>query len=166
MAKTIVENKVCEACGADVRPGSVFCYNCGGAVSDESPVPPPENDNDKISNAWRQGDLTKSNDLKTTRLEKVETADDKPVAKPQNEISAEFASEKIEAKPLEKSSVKEEAKLKSAANMRRKAKTFQKKTVEVVWEEPENSAGAWFFIGALILIGIVAAIFVLAMYLK
>ena len=85
MAEILVENKVCEACGADVRAGSVFCYNCGGAVSDDLPVPSPEKNNDKISNAWLQDALTGSNNLTTTRLEKVETVEDKPIAKPRKE---------------------------------------------------------------------------------
>ena len=166
MAETLVENKVCEACGADVRAGSVFCYNCGGAVSDESPAPSPEKNNDQISDAWLQGDLTENNVLKTTRLEKVGIVEDKPFAKPQHDISAEISPEKIEAEPLEKTLVKEETKLKSAANMRRKAKTFQKKTVEVVWEEPESAPNKWFPVFAVVLILIVVVIYYLAMYLK
>ncbi len=45
MPKTIaVETAVCDICGAEVRDGSQFCYNCGGAVSNgEEPeaIPPP-----------------------------------------------------------------------------------------------------------------------------
>lgn len=32
MANTAVTNSVCKTCGADVRKGSFFCYNCGSAV--------------------------------------------------------------------------------------------------------------------------------------
>ena len=35
MAKTTVENLVCQACGADVRENSLFCYHCGGSVAPE-----------------------------------------------------------------------------------------------------------------------------------
>lgn len=42
MAETAVEIAVCEACGADVRDESIFCYNCGKRVvteiSDSKPV--------------------------------------------------------------------------------------------------------------------------------
>lgn len=32
MAETAVESSVCDACGADIRDESSFCYNCGGPV--------------------------------------------------------------------------------------------------------------------------------------
>ena len=31
-----VTTSVCPKCGADVRAGSLFCYNCGGRVADET----------------------------------------------------------------------------------------------------------------------------------
>ena len=77
--------------------------------------------------------------------------------------------EKKDAQPLEKSdkaSIQEDAKLKSAANLRRRTKSFQKKPVEVVWEEPENAPNKWFPLVAIVLILFVVAIFYLAMYLK
>ena len=46
MSKTAVQTAVCDICGADVRKGSLFCYNCGGSLTqtvDERPgVLPPE----------------------------------------------------------------------------------------------------------------------------
>ena len=33
MPKTAVETAVCDICGAQVRGGSLFCYNCGGSLS-------------------------------------------------------------------------------------------------------------------------------------
>lgn len=46
MPKTAVETAVCDICGAEVREGSLFCYNCGGslskpAVADAVPKPAP-----------------------------------------------------------------------------------------------------------------------------
>lgn len=35
MRKATVEKAICESCGADVREGTLFCYNCGKRVSDE-----------------------------------------------------------------------------------------------------------------------------------
>lgn len=37
MVDAAVKKFVCEACGADVRDESLFCYNCGEAVT-EAPV--------------------------------------------------------------------------------------------------------------------------------
>lgn len=33
MVETAVEIQRCGACGADVRDGSLFCYNCGASVA-------------------------------------------------------------------------------------------------------------------------------------
>jgi len=42
MPKTAVETAVCNICGAEVREGSVFCYNCGGSVTKaEEPAATP-----------------------------------------------------------------------------------------------------------------------------
>jgi len=44
MPKTAVQTAVCDICGADVRDGSLFCYNCGGSLSkaeEAEPIPPP-----------------------------------------------------------------------------------------------------------------------------
>jgi hypothetical protein len=173
MAKTLVDKKICDACGADVRPGSLFCYNCGGAVGEVLPEPATNNNNPKNDGSIRfQSDLAENSDLKTTPLKKesVEDFESRPIAKPIDKPIEKPAGadlfEKTESQPLEKSSVKENAKLKSAANLRRKAKSFQRKTVEVVWEEPENAPNKWFPIVAIVLILFVVAIFYLAMYLK
>ncbi len=170
MAKTLVKKKICDACGAEVRPGSLFCYNCGGAVAAELPETGKLNNRKAASDTRFQSDLkentdfTTSNiDLKTTPLkeETVNRIEARPIAKPTEELL-----EKIEVKPLEKPSLQEEAKLKSAASLRRKAKSFQRKRVEVVWEEPENAPNKWFPIFAILLVLFVVGIFYLAMYLK
>ena len=43
MSKTAVETPICDICGADVRAGSLFCYNCGGSLKqpDYDVVPTP-----------------------------------------------------------------------------------------------------------------------------
>ena len=32
MAEVAVEKNICEVCGAEIRPGALFCYGCGIAV--------------------------------------------------------------------------------------------------------------------------------------
>jgi hypothetical protein len=165
MADTLVENNICAACGAEVRPGSLFCYNCGGAVSDELPDKPAKKKREKaVSDAWLRGDLAENNDLKTTQLDD-EVLENQVVA-PTDKLSEEKVIEKVADKPLEKKSLQQEAKLKSAANMRRKAKTFQQKKVEIIWEEHQNAPNIWFLMVAVILILFVIGIFYMAMYLK
>ena len=36
MAETVLERQVCESCGAEVREGTSFCYNCGKPVTPEA----------------------------------------------------------------------------------------------------------------------------------
>lgn len=33
MQSTVIENSVCPSCGAAVRAGALYCYNCGGALA-------------------------------------------------------------------------------------------------------------------------------------
>ncbi|MBS1792716.1 MAG: hypothetical protein JSS81_02610 [Acidobacteria bacterium] len=125
-----------------------------------------------ISGAWLKGDLVDRERYQTTRLDE----DQKPAKTPVKTMSEPVAREEVKKpvepvakpieKPVEKPTIAEEAKLKSAANMRRKAKNFQKKTVEVVWEEPENAPNKWFPLVAIVLILLVVGIFYLAMYLR
>ncbi|HKP69392.1 MAG TPA: zinc ribbon domain-containing protein [Pyrinomonadaceae bacterium] len=35
MANTTVTETACDLCGAEIRDGSLFCYNCGTAVPEE-----------------------------------------------------------------------------------------------------------------------------------
>ncbi len=39
MPKTAVQTPICDLCGAEVREGSLFCYNCGGSLKKVSPAP-------------------------------------------------------------------------------------------------------------------------------
>ena len=176
MAKTLVEKKICDACGADVRPNSLFCYNCGNAVSEELPAAAATNNSREDADVKKfQSDLAETSDLKTTQLkrEPVEAFDNQQMAQPIGKPIAGSelfekaeAPLKVESEPLENPSIQDQAKLKSAANMRRKAKSFQRKTVEVVWEEPENAPNKWFPLVAIFLILLVVGIYYLAMYLK
>ena len=69
-------------------------------------------------------------------------------------------------KPIEKPSVSEEPKLKSAASLRKRTKSVQKKRVEIVWEEPESAPNAWFVLVGVLLTLFAVGIWLLAMYLK
>jgi hypothetical protein len=154
MAETFVKNQVCKACGADVRLGSLFCYNCGESLAADAAGGPKKNNKTNSGGALLREEAPENNVLKTAQLgtekfrsgETLEDAAEKPIPKP--------------------ATIHEEAKLKSAANLRRKAKTIQRKRVEVVWEVPENAPNKWFPIFALLITLLVAGIFFLAMYLK
>jgi len=42
LPETAVKTARCPKCDAEVRDGSVFCYNCGGRVANDEEVAPPD----------------------------------------------------------------------------------------------------------------------------
>lgn len=146
MAETLVENQVCNHCGADVRPAALFCYNCGSSVAPETVI--ALKDRESAGEArFRRIIAEGKNGDKTTQIKQtiIEEAVDKPKTQ---------------------SSVQTKTKLKSAATMRRKSKTIQPKRIEVFWEEHENAPNGWFILAAILLMLTAAGILYLAMYLK
>lgn len=147
MAETLVENRICDDCGADVRPGALFCYSCGGSVSTKNVD--DNNQNEGVSEAWFRENISgeNGNNNKTAA------------------IIVKTPSDKIAEIGNRKSGNQEQTKLKSAASLRRKAKTLPKKDVEIVWEEHE-APNIWFILVALLLTAFAGGIVYLAMYLK
>lgn len=48
--KATAQKTVCKSCGVDVRKDTVFCYNCGRALTDDAPVEiQPEANNDDVN---------------------------------------------------------------------------------------------------------------------
>ena len=41
MSETAIQTAVCDACGAEVRDESLFCYNCGESVTGETAASEP-----------------------------------------------------------------------------------------------------------------------------
>ena len=154
MAETITENQVCNACGAGVREGSLFCYNWGGQVASKITV--VKNDkNEAVSDVQFQESISGENgdNLKKSGVETKQ------------EIR-EILSEKSTAKPLEKSGLNKETKLESAATIQKKSKSIQPKKVEIIWEEHENAPNVWFILVAIFLTIVAAVILFLAIRMK
>ncbi len=163
MAEKVLEKPICDACGVEVRPQSMFCYNCGGAVSDtiveETAVENDSNGKNEVSDAWLREDVVeeKQSETPTEKEEVTEEISESPnIEKPTIE------SEKND----KKSDIQSDAKLKSAAAMRRKAKSFQAKQVEVVWEQPETSSSVKLILVVLLLVLFAVGIVGGALYLK
>ena len=145
MAETTVENQICNACGAEARPNTLFCYNCGESLApNNSDDPKPDR---SVSNAWFRENIAEERNGdkpgETQPLEIIETAE-KPIPKP----------------PLP-----EEAKLKSAAAMRRKSKVYQPKKEEVIWEE-YDAPNKWFIFAAVLITLFAVGILFLAVHLR
>ncbi|MDQ3713892.1 MAG: zinc ribbon domain-containing protein [Acidobacteriota bacterium] len=146
MAETLVENQVCNHCGADIRPASLFCYSCGSSIATETVV--DLKDKESIGEARFRRILAEGkNGDKTVQIKQtiIEESVDKSVAR---------------------SSVQTETELKSAAEIRRKYKTIQPKRIEIVWEEHSNAPNGWFILAAILLTLTAAGILYLAIYLK
>lgn len=145
MAETLVENRICYTCGVDVRNGALFCYNCGGAVAPEIPL---ETKNKNLSNTWVHQNV-------------AEIEQEAKTEKGSNEIL------KPKEQTTKKPELQEYIKLDSAAAMRRKAKSIQKKkTEEISWAEYESASNLWFILVAVILTLFAVGIFYLAKYLR
>jgi len=156
MAGMLVNNQICNACSADVRKGALFCYNCGGEIASEIAV--AKNDKiETVANTRFQENISKeSENGNEFRQSEIKT---------KQEVREIIAEEPI-AKPIEKLSSNEEAKLKTAAAMRGKSKIIQPKKVEVVWEEHENVPNVWFILAAVFLTIVAAVILFLALRMK
>ena len=147
MAETLVKEKVCRACGADVRPLALFCYNCGSAVAPG--VPLTENNNKKVENDWFQDEPVE---------EEFESKD---------ELIADEKSEAVEEIADDETAEKRDlSKMDSAANLRRRGKSVQKKRVEIVWEEHDNAPNGWFIFFAVLLTILAVAIWLISTYLE
>lgn len=162
MAEKVLEKPICKACGVDVRPHSMFCYNCGGAVSDTITDEKTEiienNGKNSVSDVWLRESVTDENE--TEKELKTEEIAEKPIVSEEN-TPLDDLKEK-----LARNETVENGKLKSAATMRRKAKSFQAKPVEVVWEEPENFSSVKLILVALLLTLLAVALVGFALYLK
>jgi hypothetical protein len=153
MAETITENQVCHSCGAAVREGALFCYNCGGDLSPSNTA--KKDENELVSDVqFREsifvgnGNHSKQSDLETKR-EIKEIFNETPIAK-----------------PIDKSNPDKETKLESAATIRKKTKSIQPKKVEIIWEEHDNAPNIWFILVAILLTVVAAVILFLAIRIR
>lgn len=150
MAETLVKEKVCNACGADVRPHALFCYNCGSAVAPGEPL--VENNNKKSDNAWFQDDL---NGKDSPEIEFQDDEREDEIIAGEEELAENAEDEKRDL-----------SKMDSAAKLRRRGKSVQKKRVEIVWEEHDNAPNGWFIFFAVILVALAVAIWIISTYLE
>ena len=154
MAETITKNQVCNACGADVREGALFCYNCGGNLASEIVVDKNAK-NEAVADAQLQESISDGNG-DNIKQSGVET---------KQEIKEIFNEQPI-TKPIEKTNLNKETKLESAAAIRKKTKSIQPKKVEVIWEEHDNAPNVWFILVAIFLTILAAVILFLAIRMK
>ncbi len=163
MAETLVKEKVCRACGADVRPQALFCYNCGSGFKPETK--PVENNNKKTSDAWFRDELVEEDkpdlEFQNDKREDELIADEE--IKIEESPEQEFDDETAEDEKAEKRDL---STMDSAAKLQRRGKSVQKKRVEIVWEEHDNAPNGWFIFFALVLTILAVVIWIISTYLE
>lgn len=154
MAETLVEKGICEACGAKVRNGSAFCFNCGEHVAVE-PLPPAivKPDVRELQGKAKDPDSVFEPEpppvmVPVERLEHVS-----------GPVKAVVPAADIEAE------TETPQDLKTAAAVRRQARTRVKKPVELEWVERQPSI-LRFLIAAILLTLIAGGLLVAALYLR
>lgn len=190
MAETLVEKKVCAECGVDVRPQTSFCYNCGKSVTETPDRKPVE----EASSIWFEETLAREEPEPAAEPEpEPEPAEDPSdavteswegplAAEPELEPEPEAAEEEHEKdgtevlEPEDKPSVDEmdpihhslpvESGMRSAASIRKKPKTFQRREVEVAWEEYEGRSGLVYVLITLLVVLFTIIVFWIAMNMK
>ena len=160
MAETLVEKEICKECGVDVRPNTAFCYNCGKSVVVEDPE---TNREDEASDAWFGETLISEGPQE--ELQEPEAVEPERPELLAREIDAETKPDAGDMDPIHHS-LPVEGGLKSAAAIRRKPKTFQRREVEVVWEDHKDPPTSRFILVTLLLVLFTIAVFLIAMQMK
>ncbi|HLM02795.1 MAG TPA: hypothetical protein VK400_17215, partial [Pyrinomonadaceae bacterium] len=89
---------------------------------------------------------------------------DQAIAKPTAKLVAQDEPEKNSPPPP---LPRTETKLKSAASLRRSGRApVQKKTVEVVWDEPESAPNVWFLVVAFVLVLFAVGVLLAMLYIR
>lgn len=179
MAETMVENRTCLSCGAEARPGALFCYNCGNSVIQEV----GSKNEITTSNVWFRKEIVESetqkdevelpeNDKPDGLIEKETVVENKKknTEKIIKEISEKKAGtfEVVEDQKSAESklNVIGNTKLRSASALRKRGKFLRTGKIEVIWEEREGAPNTIFLIVALFLVLLALGMFFLAMYLR
>lgn len=147
MAEILVENEICSACGAGVRNGALFCYHCGGSLAPDVVV--TENEKESAGGLLKEKKSGNGNGVSKKEVKK---------AKENINQDSEEATSNLE--------IIENTPLKSAAALRKRPKNSQKKKIEIVWEEHEQTPNLWFIVVTIILTLFVLGIVWIALYFK
>lgn len=166
------ENLMCSSCGADVRPGTSFCYKCGEtlAPADNMTPVPAEGGKAIVSNAWFKEDISSPEEgapaespgefqETLTETEEISPKENEGNSEQASAAAVEDTSAEVdtaaEAEPeikpvLVRAKEKPGARPASTAALRRKPK-LQREKIEMVWEAPENSSNPMFIIGTIVI---------------
>jgi hypothetical protein len=166
MPESFQEDFKCTKCSSAVRAGSLFCFHCGAAI--ELPTKNKAN----VSDAWFKESIVEGQEQIVKAEPKFEPSKVEPPrveSEVKSAIAKELTSDENIADEVTIKGVQSDAnldKLKSAASIRKRPKSVGKKSVEVVWEEPEGSTIAWFVVAVIVLVAMAIGLILAAWYLK
>lgn len=149
----MIENRVCGACGAAVRQGALFCYNCGADISKNVAVK-----EEKIAAA----EIAPPINL----IPNIENVAGNLKGNPEPVDVAGILGAEIPVQKIADAKLSEPAPLKPAAAMRKKPKLIRPKKIEVIWEEHEDAPNVWFISVAVFLTILAVVILFLAVRMK
>lgn len=162
---------MCSSCGADIRPGTSFCYKCGESLALPAEPVPAEGEKAIVSNAWFKEDISAPEDGGAGRENEQEFQDTFPDAGEAAPEEREENSEPAVVAAAEETSAAGEIAAgaesdirpvsirakgapgkppASAAALRRKPK-LQREKIEMTWETPENDFNPLFIIGTIVI---------------
>lgn len=164
MAEKIVEKQFCGKCGVDVRPNTLFCYNCGSQVASDEEVELENSKAPEVSNAWFKEEIADSKKFETSKLDsKLVSAQAKEkvkspaIPKPTDSITSE---------ELPKTEKSKTSQLKTASSLRKQKKLNKPKQTWVTWESYENAPNLWFLLVALVLTLFAVGILFAMLYIR
>jgi hypothetical protein len=167
MVEDELNKQKCPECSSIVRQNSLFCFHCGASVA------PQIKKKDGMSDAWFKENIVipdenavKISEPKTEVIVKKTIAEESVTPTKTPEINAVESTDVAKSTTESKSEEITSQKLKSASAIRTKPKSVLRKSVEIVWEEPEGSSNIWFILAAILFSAIVAGLIAGAWYLR
>jgi len=133
MSKVVADKHVCDACSADIRAESLFCYNCGAGLSPKRKA--------LHQTHTRSTQRTGLSDNRTETLNRQGNSTAAGRFAADEELTTGTSHVPRLKAAVERAKVEEtnEATLRSTRAVRNPAKTIERKPVEVVWVERESS---------------------------
>jgi hypothetical protein len=158
MAEKILEKETCQACGANARRNSTFCYNCGSAMAPETNAKTENYVGVTVGDALKRENLKEDSEANKQRItNKLDEPIPKPTNLPINTTKLNDAKNPVAEK---------EYNLKTAAELRQEAKTALNKPVKISWQEPSNAPNIWFVIATIILTLFAVGILIAMIYIR
>ena len=127
MPNAVIEKEVCKECGAEIREGTAFCYNCGARLGDDWVPPDP------------------IRPLASNGVAETLPVEEKAIGKPKIPVVDKTG----RSEPME---IAAGRKLSDAANERRRARTTVRSSTQYTWEPIDEPMSVTLLISAVLFV--------------